>query len=152
MAIPADSVQADTPLDKLVEFFEDRELTACPVIDSDMRLLGVIRRRAVFDAVVERSGADHLKVQGMVGGEEIRTMPVLSRRLSWLSINIILNIIAASVISIYQETLSAVVALAIFLPIVSDMSGCSGNQAAAISMRELALGTLLAITSWLRGR
>jgi magnesium transporter len=32
------------------------------------------------------------------------------------------------------------IALAAFLPIISDMSGCSGNQAVAVSMRELALG------------
>ncbi|NNK33873.1 MAG: magnesium transporter, partial [Xanthomonadales bacterium] len=62
------------------------------------------------------------------------------RRLSWLSANIGLNIIAASVIAVYEDTLSAVIALAVFLPIVSDMSGCSGNQAVAVSMRELTLG------------
>jgi magnesium transporter len=32
------------------------------------------------------------------------------------------------------------IALAAFLPIISDMSGCSGNQAVAVSMRELSLG------------
>ena len=62
------------------------------------------------------------------------------RRLSWLSINIVLNVIAASVIAAYQDTLSAVIALAVFLPIISDMSGCSGNQAVAVSIRELTLG------------
>jgi magnesium transporter len=72
-------------------------------------------------------------------------MPLLRRcrrRLSWLSINIVLNIIAASVIAAYQDTLAAVIALAVFLPIISDMSGCSGNQAVAVSMRELTLGVL----------
>ncbi len=64
------------------------------------------------------------------------------RRLSWLSINIVLNIIAASVIAFYQDTLAAVIALAVFLPIVSDMSGCSGNQAIAVTMRELTLGVI----------
>lgn len=62
------------------------------------------------------------------------------RRLAWLSINIVLNIVAASVIALYQETLSEIIALAVFLPIISDMSGCSGNQAIAVSMRELSLG------------
>ena len=47
---------------------------------------------------------------------------------------------AASVIAMFQETLTAVIALAVFLPIVSDMSGCSGNQSVAVSMRELTLG------------
>jgi magnesium transporter len=62
------------------------------------------------------------------------------RRLSWLSVNILLNILAASVIAVFQDTVSAVIALAVFLPIVSDMSGCSGNQAVAVSLRELTLG------------
>ena len=40
----------------------------------------------------------------------------------------------------YQDTVSAVIALAVFLPIISDMSGCSGNQAVAVSIREITLG------------
>ncbi|MHC4211498.1 MAG: magnesium transporter, partial [Planctomycetota bacterium] len=64
------------------------------------------------------------------------------RRLSWLSVNIVLNVIAASVIAFYQETIAAVIALAVFLPIISDMSGCSGNQAVAVSIRELTLGLI----------
>ena len=70
-------------------------------------------------------------------------MPLLlrsRRRLSWLSINIVLNICAASIIAMHQDTLTAVIALAVFLPIISDMSGCSGNQAVAVSMREMTLG------------
>lgn len=68
-------------------------------------------------------------------------LPVRARRrLAWLSANIVLNVIAASVISAYEETLSAFIAIAIFLPMVSDMSGCSGNQAVAVTMRELSLG------------
>ena len=59
-----------------------------------------------------------------------------------MSINIVLNIIAASVIAFYQETLSAVIALAVFLPIISDMSGCSGNQSVAVSIRELTIGLI----------
>ena len=50
------------------------------------------------------------------------------------------NIIAASVIALYQDTLAAAITLAVFLPLVSGMSGCSGNQAVAVSMRELSLG------------
>jgi len=30
----------------------------------------------------------------------------------------------------------------VFLPIISDMSGCSGNQAVAVSIRELTLGLI----------
>jgi len=47
---------------------------------------------------------------------------------------------AASVIVYFEDTLTRLIALAAFLPIISDMSGCSGNQAVAVSMRELSLG------------
>ena len=98
---------------------------------------------AIEEAVNKRKTKTFLRLSGIIGGEEFRTMPLLSRsgrRLSWLSMNIVLNIIAASVIALYQDTLAAAITLAVFLPMVSDMSGCSGNQAVAVSMRELSLG------------
>jgi magnesium transporter len=72
-------------------------------------------------------------------------MPLKDRcvkRLAWLGPNIVLNIAAASIIAANEATLQEVIALAVFLPIVSDMSGCSGNQAVAVSIRELTLGIL----------
>jgi magnesium transporter len=127
----------------LRHFFEEHRLFGVPVVDSAGRMLGVVLPEAVEEASRKRSVRQFLGFSGIVGGEEFRSMPLLvrsGRRLSWLSLNIVLNIIAASVIALYQDTLSAAIALAVFLPMVSDMSGCSGNQAVAVSMRELSLG------------
>ncbi len=137
------SVEADTALEDLEDVFDRWGFLGIPVVDRGSQLLGVVTEAAVRDAVGERAEADHLKAAGIVGGEELRTMPLFlrsRRRLSWLSVNIVLNVVAASVIAMYEETLAAVIALAFFLPIISDMSGCSGNQAVAVSVRELALG------------
>jgi magnesium transporter len=142
---PAVTVRDSTTLDELENLFDETTFTAVPVVDEDNRMLGVVRRRAAYDAVAERADAEHMKSQGIVGGEELRSMPTqvrARRRLSWLSINIVLNLIAASVIAQFQDVLSAVIVLAVFLPIISDMSGCSGNQAVAVSMRELSLGVI----------
>jgi magnesium transporter len=146
IAKPALTVSADATLSDLEDFFDENDFAAVPVVDKSGNLLGIVRRRAVLEALAERAEADHLKGAGIIGGDELRSMPVLvrsRRRLAWLSINIGLNIMAASVIALYEDTLSAVIALAVFLPIVSDMSGCSGNQAVAVSMRELTLGAAL---------
>ncbi len=132
-------------LDELHAFFDRNPFYGVPVVDAQGRLVGIVRRVAVSEAFAERNEGEFLRSQGIVGGEELRTMPVLrrsGRRLAWLSINIVLNVMAASVIALYQDTLAAVIALAVFLPIISDMSGCSGNQAVAVSMRELSLGLL----------
>jgi len=138
------TVSPDLRLEELGGFFETHPFMGAPVVDDDQRLLGVVSRTAIAEAALERADSDQLKVQGVVG-DELRSMPVVfraRRRLAWLSINIVLNIIAVSVIALYEETLAAVIALAVFLPIVSDMSGCSGNQAVAVSLRELTLGTI----------
>lgn len=136
------TVPVDMPLEQLEDIFNDYPFLGVPVVDADSLLVGVISRSAVADAVLERSESESLKRQGVVG-DELRSMPTWlrsRRRFAWLSANIVLNIVAASVISAYEDTLSAVIALAVFLPMVSDMSGCSGNQAVGVTMRELSLG------------
>ena len=139
------TVSADATLEELEHFFDRTPLFGVPVTGDGGELIGIVRRSDVEEAAEERSSRNFLKFMGILGGEELRTMPLRLRslrRLSWLSVNIVLNIVAASVIAMYQETLSAAITLAVFLPIISDMSGCSGNQAVAVSMRELSLGLI----------
>ncbi len=136
------SVPASMPLDGLQDIFDKYPFLGVPVVEADGALVGVVSRSAVDEAALERAETESLRMQG-VFGDELRSMPLVvrsRRRLAWLSANIVLNILAASVISAYEETLAAVIAIAVFLPMVSDMSGCSGNQAVAVTMRELALG------------
>lgn len=145
------SIQADTELEGLIAFFDDHQFIGVPVIDSTERLLGTVSRRSVAAAAEARAASDYRRSMGVVA-EELRSMPMLRRsrmRLAWLSVNIVLNVIAASVIAAYKDTLSSVIALAVFLPMISDMSGCSGNQSVAVTMRELSLG-LLRPNEWLR--
>lgn len=135
-------------LDRLEEvdsYFTTHNYLAAPVVDEHGVLVGVITRDCLEKAVSSEIEDQYLKSQGIVGGEEFRSMPVLlrsRRRLSWLSTNIVLNVIAASIIAYFESTLQSVIALAVFLPIISDMSGCSGNQAVAVSMRELTVGLI----------
>lgn len=139
---PVDAIGPLAGLDQLEDFFESRDTPLAPVVDDAGRLIGALRRRAVFDAIAERADESYLKSRGIVGGDEFRSMPLhirSGRRLSWLIVKIFLNLASATVIALYEDTLAAAFTLAVFLPIVSDMSGCSGYQAVAVSMRELAL-------------
>lgn len=139
------SVSVHTTLEELEDLFEEKQYLGLPTVDEEGRLKGIVSRRAVTEALSEHQTDDYLKAAGIVGGEELRSMPLRSRclrRLAWLGPNIILNLLAASVIATYEDTLQAVIALAVFLPMVSDMSGCSGNQAVAVSIRELTLGII----------
>ena len=140
MTMPV-SVAPDMTQDELAILFAENPFLGVPVVDGQGMLLGVVSRIELAEAELARLEQQSLSRQKV--GDELRSMPLLlrsKRRLAWLSSNIVLNIIAASVISAYEETLAAVIAIAVFLPMVSDMSGCSGNQAVGVSMRELALG------------
>lgn len=141
------TVPVRASLETLQQVFQQHAFIGIPVVDSEKnyRLLGVVNRGGVQQATEEYTSSALLKLSGIVGGEELRLMPFRQRalrRLIWLSANIVLNILAASVIACYQDTLALVITLAVFLPIISDMSGCAGNQAVAVSLRELILGVI----------
>jgi magnesium transporter len=127
--------------DEVAHQFHRHRYLALPVVDDEQRLLGVITADSLVDLTREIATDEIMKMQGL-GTDETRALPVfriVRRRITWLSLNILLNLIAASVIALYTDTLRAVIALAVFLPIISDMSGVSGMQAVAVSIRDLAL-------------
>lgn len=139
------TVCVNDDFERLKNVFEEYNFLAMPVVHENGTLAGVVTRKAVREAVADHQTEDYRRSSGIVGGEELRSMPMFTRsrrRLAWLAPNIVLNLIAASIIAMYQDTLQAVIALAVFLPIISDMSGCSGNQAVAVSIRELTLGVI----------
>ena len=96
------TVTADKTLDELDELFEEHPFLGMPVVDEQGSPRGVVSRAAVAEAALNRSEQESLARQRM--SDELRSMPIWfrsRRRLAWLSSNIVLNIIAASVISAY---------------------------------------------------
>ncbi len=136
-------VKVTDSLEELERFFNRYVFFGVPVVDNFGHLVGVVQRADVQKAHGDASLKAFQRFAGIIGGDELRSMPFKlrsGRRLAFLTVNIFLNLIAASVIALYEETLSQVIALAVFMPILSDMSGCSGSQAVAVSIRELSLG------------
>ncbi len=139
------SISVNAPVDEVKELFEQHHFLALPVVSANQRMAGIITADDVRKTTEKSNIETLLRFTGIGGGEELRTMPLFVRirnRLSWLSLNIGLNVISASVIALFQDTLQEVIVMAVFLPIISDMSGCSGSQAMAVSIRELTLGRI----------
>ena len=135
----------ETPLDELNQLFDRCPFWGIPVTTEDGKMIGVVRRADMEEAHGEEQGRAFLRFSGIIGGEELRSMPVTeraSRRLVWLCLNIALSIVAASVILFFESTISRLLALVFFIPVINNMCGCSGNQAVAVSIRELSLGLI----------
>jgi magnesium transporter len=112
-------------------------------VDADGKLVGVVEAEAVEEAAGERAEVQMRSMGGIVAGEEIRSMKWTSRsarRLLYLVPNIGLNLLSISIIALFVDTIDRVVELAIFLPLVVGICGNGGNQALAVTMRELSLG------------
>lgn len=138
-------VLADAPIDEIQEIFDRYTFWVLPVTDSETRLVGVVRRADLHEAIGEERDKAFLRYSGIISGEELRDMPLRERsfgRLQWLALNMTLSVAAASVILAFEDTIDSVFALVFFMPIICNMSGCSGNQAVAVSIRELTLGII----------
>src|SRR5581483_4136719 len=136
------SVSTSTKAAELTDLFKKHHFFALPVVDGERRLVGIVAHSDVLEFEREEAEEELLQVSGILRGEELRDMPLLlrsSRRFAWLSFKIVLNLITASVIALHQPTIAAFAALAVLLPVISDLGGSAGGQAAAVSIRELSL-------------
>ncbi len=130
-------------IDVIEDIFDRVDYSALPVLDDDGKLVGVVQRAAVQEALAEQSSENLLKFGGIIGGEERRSAPPIRRalrRLAYLLPNIALALIAVNVISYFEPTIEKLTALAVFMPMVAALAGAAGNQSVAVSIRELALG------------
>jgi magnesium transporter len=134
------TVTPDKTQDDLEELFEEYPFLGLPVVDDQGSPLGVVSRVAVAEAELERSEQESLSRQRV--SDELRSMPTWfrsRRRLAWLSSNIVLNIIAASVISAYEETLAAPPAMK------ATISGCRSRTPMAPTAAASSSSTAISV-------
>jgi magnesium transporter len=130
-------------LDELDDYFERYNFVGLPVTDEEGRMVGVVRRSDFEEAFSERVERTFMQFSGIIGGDELRSMPWqirTRRRFMWLVVNLLLSMMAASVVLLFGGIIEKIWIVAAVMPIVANMSGCAGNQSIAVSIREMALG------------
>jgi magnesium transporter len=119
-------------------------VAAVPVVDHLGRLLGRITFDDVVDVVEAETTEDLLRFGGVSGDEELAApwFDAVRGRLPWLYVNTITAFLAAAVVFLFQNTISALVVLTVYMPIVAGQGGNAGTQALAVTVRRLALGLI----------
>ena len=143
------SIKSNTLASDVANIFEDRDLVSAPVIDKNNILLGRITIDDVVDVIREESESTVLNMAGLTDEEDIFApiLPSTRRRAIWLGINLITALIASGVISLFQDTIEKVVALAVLMPIVASMGGIAGSQTLTLVIRGIALGNISSTNS-----
>ena len=135
------SVTAETDQEECAKVMQRYNLDVLPVLDSEGRLSGVILDDDLVDVVVEEATEDMFRIAS-VGGERIAgpLTNSLRSRLPWLYINLATAFLAAVMVSLFETTITRVVALAVFLPVVASQGGIGGTQTVTLVVRSMALG------------
>ncbi|CAF0760576.1 unnamed protein product [Didymodactylos carnosus] len=132
---------------KLVEKFNKE---AIPVLSSDNKLIGVISDNDIVGHVIEEATED---INRMSGISELRfsyvkasTLSIFKSRILWLSILMVSATLSSIVIdqfSNFGASITAGVSTAMLIPIMTVISGSSGNagsQASVSVIRSITLG------------
>jgi magnesium transporter len=143
-------VRATDDQEEVARLFERYNLVAAPVVDSADRLVGVITVDDVMDVISEETEED-VRALGGVGRHEELSQSVWSvarSRFTWLFTNLLTALLAAWVISWFENSLQKMVALAVLMPVVSDMGGNAGTQTMTVAVRALATRELTSANAW----
>jgi magnesium transporter len=130
--------------------FERYDLLSVPVVDAGDRLVGVITVDDIVD-VIEQEADEDVKALGGVSGEEELSDSVWEisrRRIPWLLANLLTALLASWVISLFENSLQKMVALAVLMPIVASMGGNAGTQTMTVAVRALATRDLGRGNAW----
>lgn len=150
LIIPSSSVHVMSPEEEVVELFQEGKILSLPVVDLDNKLLGLIRNDALIAATQKDATEDVLAIFG--AGREERALSkasfAIKKRLPWLQINLATAFLAASIVSLFEDTIAKITVLAVFLPVVAGQSGNTGSQALAVTIRGLALREIQSNQWW----
>jgi len=139
------SVLVDSPLEELEQHFDRFQFSALPVVEHDGSIVGVVQRVDTEEALSERAERVFMRWSGIFGRDELRHLPLATRSLGrvwWLVLNLILSFVSASIIVLFEGTITEMIALAAIMTVQSNVCGISGNQAVAVSIREMTLGLI----------
>jgi len=140
------SVRVDTDQEEAAKVLESYDLLALPVVDNYSRLLGIITVDDVIDVIREEQTEDVYKMGAMEGSAdkyvETSVWKLVKKRTPWLIVLLIFGTITTNVTSHYESLLMSFSFLIIFLPIITQTGGNSGNQSSTLMIRGLATGDL----------
>ena len=140
----ARQVRATEEAEQAARACVDANLLALPVVDGQDRLLGIL---TVDDAARILSDAEDEDAARAGASEPLRRpylatpiFAIMRSRVVWLLVLAVSALLTVQVLEIFEDTLAAVVTLALFIPLLTGTAGNTGSQAATTVTRELALG------------
>ena len=144
------AVHTDDDALEAAQLLRNRRFQMLPVLNDENCIVGVLLLDDAIEILSENMADMFMHMGAASADESFYTPPISSvkKRLPWMAGNVFLNLGAVAVIASFEATIEAVAALAIFLPMITDMGGNVGIQALSVSIRSIALGEVRLSEYW----
>ncbi|NCB25786.1 MAG: magnesium transporter [Bacteroidia bacterium] len=139
------SIDVNESQEEAVFMMARYDLVALPVVDEHNTLLGNITHDDALDVIEEERTSDMERFMAIVGKHDDTTYLKTSiwthfrKRVVWLVILAFLGLASGAILESYEGTLTSLMILAFYLPMLIDTGGNTGSQAATVMVRALAL-------------
>lgn len=142
LVTPVLSVAYQADLDEVVRVFHESTHKKVIVLDADGSVVGIIYADDALRLFGSDPAASLYDFAGVADSERARdsVWSKVRHRYKWLIINLGTGFLAASVVSLFENTLNEFVLLAIYMPIVAGMGGNAATQTLAVVVRGITVG------------
>ena len=129
--------------EEVANMFTKYSFLALPVVDSDLRMVGIVTFDDAMDVLEEETTEDMEIMAGITPSEKTyyRSSPweLFRHRIPWLLLLMVSATFTGIIITHFENALAAQVVLTAFIPMLMDTGGNSGSQASVTVIRALSL-------------
>ena len=137
------SVNSLDDQEEVANMFTKYSFLALPVVDSDLRMVGIVTFDDAMDVLEEETTEDMEIMAGITPSEKTyyRSSPweLFKHRIPWLLLLMVSATFTGIIITHFENALAAQVVLTAFIPMLMDTGGNSGSQASVTVIRALSL-------------
>lgn len=122
-------------LERLKDYAED----SIPVLDQEHNIIGVITAQDLVEAVDDEMGEDYAQLAGLTTEEDLDESvgQSMKKRLPWLLVLLCLGLGVSTVAGMFEKVMKQLTLIVFFQSVVLGMSGNSGTQSLAVTIRVL---------------
>lgn len=152
LLVKANTAQATEPAEVAARRCADYGHLALPVVDHEDRLVGILTVDDALAILEEAESEDQARMSGTepIRGHYLATSvgTLVRSRVIWLLVLAVGASLTVQVLEIFETTLSQMIVLSVFVPLLIGTGGNTGNQAATTVTRALALGEVQGRDWW----
>ncbi len=134
----------DEDKSSVVKKFSDYGFLALPVVDKGNRLVGIVTVDDAIDVALEEATEDVEKMAAITPSDKpylrVGVFETWLNRIPWLMILMLSATFTSAIMSGYEESLSKLVILTYFIPMLMGTAGNAGGQTSVTIIRALSLG------------